>query len=73
MSLTYEHVLCIEASCGYVNIVQKIVDKRENVNANCENGKRSFAFVENYYEIILILCMIFNLLFILFYLYFYKS
>jgi hypothetical protein len=26
------------------NIVQKIVNKRANVNANCENGKKSFAF-----------------------------
>ncbi len=37
MSFTYEHVLFNSASCGYVDIVQNIVNKRANVTAKGEN------------------------------------
>jgi hypothetical protein len=32
------------APCGYFDIVQKIVNKRRDVNAKGDNGKMSFAF-----------------------------
>jgi hypothetical protein len=38
------HIWTCVASCGYVDIVQKIVNKGANVNAKGENGKFSFAF-----------------------------
>jgi hypothetical protein len=42
MSLTYEHVLSSQASCGYGNIVFEIVNK---VNVNAKSGwTNAFAF-----------------------------
>jgi hypothetical protein len=39
MSLIYEHVLSNKASCGYVDIIQEIINKGTNVNVKGENGK----------------------------------
>jgi len=44
MSLTYEHVLFNLASCEYIDIVQKIVNKGTYVDVKNENEKMSFAF-----------------------------
>jgi hypothetical protein len=66
MSLTYEHVLTNLTSCAYANIVQKIVNKRVDMNAKSKNEKILFHLTcgNNCDGVILIISTGLNLLFI---------
>jgi hypothetical protein len=57
MSLKYGNVLCGYASCGYVDIVRKIINKGTNDNAKNENRKMHLYLA---CRVILILFMVLN-------------
>ncbi len=65
MTLTYEHALFNQALCGYVDIVQEIVNKGAYVNVEGENKEMLLYSTcgNNHNGVIFILCIVFNLLF----------
>jgi hypothetical protein len=74
MSLTYNMCCIFKLHVGMSTLFKKLLTKEQmSMQIVRMENSLSHLIVENSYGVILILCMIFNLLFILFYLYIYKS